>query len=182
MAGYITRNANIILLFLILLSAAALVGATVYFQTRFDSINSEYTTKMTQLRNVSTQLEEYQGILNKAKEELQLKGTREEELTTQYTDIKSAKEAILAERDKLASDKQKLTTNLAETTSRLTAAQNTLSQNTQQIISMSTEIAGYKSQITDLNSKITQYKDDIDDLQDERSCLLSTADTEEANC
>ncbi|MEK6822234.1 MAG: hypothetical protein AABY13_00265, partial [Nanoarchaeota archaeon] len=82
--GYITRNANIILLFLILLSAVALVGATVYFQQRFTVINTEYNAKLAQLKNISTQLEQYQTTLTTAKQELALKGSREEELTGKF--------------------------------------------------------------------------------------------------
>jgi len=166
--GYITRNANIILLFIILIAATALVGATVYFQQRFDSINGEYNSKLVQLQNVSSQLEQYQGILTKAREELVLKGSREEELTTKFTDVKSEKETLAEQNDQLLADKQSLQLNLGQTTSKLTLAQNTITVRDATIV-------GLNSDIKTLKSKVTHLENTID-------CLQSTVDASEGDC
>lgn len=173
--GYITRNANIILLFLILLSATALVGATVYFQQRFTSINTEYNTKLSQLSNITTQLEEYQGILTKAREELALKGSREEELTGKFTDIKTEKETLSQERDRLLQEKTSLNVALADKTSRLTSATNTIAEKEAAITNLNKEITANKAEIRDLEADISDYDDLVD-------CLRDTADASEATC
>ncbi len=173
--GYITRNANVILLFMILIAATALVGATIYFQSRFSAINEEYNSKLVQLRNVSGQLEQYQGVLSTAKEELALKGSREEDLTNKYTTVKGEKDALTAERDKLLSDKALLETNLASRTAELTTAKNQVLTDQATINSLRTDISTLQAENTRLSNKINDYKDTID-------CLESTADAQEASC
>ena len=76
--GFITKNANILLLFLILLSSVALVLATVFFQSNFDKINTEYNEKMAKLEEVSKKLKEYTT-------ELTIKEEREKEMTEHYS-------------------------------------------------------------------------------------------------
>ncbi len=66
--GFITKNANLILLLLIMLSATALVGATVFFQVNFERINTEYNQKLQQLQAVSKELETQQALLGKVRE------------------------------------------------------------------------------------------------------------------
>ena len=70
--SYITRNANLVLLFLVVLIAASLVGATVFFQARFKNINNEYDLKLEELNNVTAQVELYRDVVNRAQIELEL--------------------------------------------------------------------------------------------------------------
>jgi len=175
MASYITRNANILLLFLILLAATALVGATVYFQERFGSINTEYDAKLAQLDNVSATLEEYQEILSAAREELALKGSREDELTSKFTSVKTEKEEIETQRDTLKSDKKTLEAQLAIKTNEVNTLNNELGLKDATIISL-------KDDIDDLEDDIVKLDDDVDDLQDEVDCLESTPDAGEGSC
>lgn len=173
--GYITRNANVLLLFLILLSAAGLVGATVYFQARFSAINNEYNSKVTQLENISTQLEQYQGILASTKEELAVKGSREEDLTSKFLDVKGEKESIEAERDRLASDKRTLEVSLADKTAKLTTAQN-------QVAERDASIATLTSEVNELRGDIILLEEQVDNLDEERDCLKATPDASEGSC
>lgn len=173
--GYITRNANVILLFMILIAATALVGATIYFQSRFTAINDEYNDKLAQLRNVSTQLEQYQGVLSTAKEELALKGTREQDLTSKYTTVKGEKEALAAERDGLLTDKASLQTALESRTTELTSAKN-------QVLNDQSIINGLRSDISTLQAQNANLRDDVEDLEDQVDCLEDTPDAQEASC
>jgi hypothetical protein len=74
--SYITRNANLILLLLIIVSAAALVGATVYFQLNFNRINGAYTLKMEQLDKITDELEAKQFALKKIQDDLAIKSQK----------------------------------------------------------------------------------------------------------
>jgi chromosome segregation ATPase len=173
--GHITRNANVILLFMILIAATALVGATIYFQSRFTAINDEYNDKLTQLRNVSVQLEQYQDVLSTAKEELTLKGTREEDLTNKYTTIKGEKDTLTSERNKLLSDKTSLEIALASRTTELTTTKN-------QVLNDQAVINGLRTDIGTLQTQNANLKNTIDDLKDEVDCLEDTPDAQEASC
>ncbi|MBI4148225.1 hypothetical protein HY490_02950, partial [Candidatus Woesearchaeota archaeon] len=99
--GFITNNANIMLLFLIVASATILVGATVYFQTNFSHLNAEYNDKLTKLNEVSRELEAQEAILKKVKEELTLKSVRESEFTEKYTNVREEKEQLTLTKEEL---------------------------------------------------------------------------------
>jgi chromosome segregation ATPase len=175
MAGYITRNANILLLFLILIAATALVGATVYFQGRFNTINGEYDSKLAQLQNVTTTLQQYQDTLNSAREELQLKGSRETELTAQYTDVKDNLANVTAARNQLITDKANLQISLADTTNQLTTSQNNLALSKATVTTLNTQITSLNNQIKDLDSHISH-------LDSQVSCLQTAAGAAGASC
>src|SRR3970040_1597200 len=106
--GFITKNANIILLFLIFVSATALVGATVFFQMNFERINTEYNQKIQQLQVVSNELQTQQALLNKIKSELSLKAAREEELGERFTEVKETKEQLETTKAQLERSKEQL--------------------------------------------------------------------------
>ncbi len=173
--SYITRNANLILLFLIVLIATSLVGATTYFQSKFDTINAEYTSKRAQLENVSKELDVYQQILQKAKDELQLKLAREEEFTQRFTEVKTTKEQLDADKARLLKEKKSLEDNLASARTSLTQAQAEVSTKASKISSLEGDISSLNVQISSLNSRISRLNSKID-------CLLSKADADEGSC
>lgn len=173
--SYITRNANLILLFLIVLIATSLVAATTYFQSRFDEINNEYTAKRAQLENVSKELDVYQQILQKAKEELQLKLAREEQFTEQYTEVKTTKEQLEADKARLLKEKKSLEDNLASTRTSLTQAQAEVSSQKLKVSELDKEVSSLDAQVSSLNSRISRLNSKID-------CLVSKTDAEESSC
>jgi len=72
--SFITKNANTVLLFLLVISSLALIGATIFFQLNFDRINTEYNYKVQQLRQVNTDLQSQQELLDKIQETIELGG------------------------------------------------------------------------------------------------------------
>ena len=124
--GFITKNANTVLLFLILVSAAALVGATVFFQINFEKINTEYNQKVQQLQVISKELETQQAILNKIKSELSLKTEREEELGEKFTEVRETKEELETQKEKLELSKEQLEDELESTESILRSTESEL--------------------------------------------------------
>ena len=106
--AYITRNANLILLFCIVLSLTFLIGTTVFYQTNLSRINEEYSTKVTELKGVEKELNTKIQILDQVKKDLKLKSEREESFTQKYTEIRGEKETLAQERDRLAAEKESL--------------------------------------------------------------------------
>jgi chromosome segregation ATPase len=159
--SYITKNANLLLLFLIVLIAASLVGATVYFQARFSKVNDEYTTKLAELENVTKQVEDYRAVLQKTQVELELKQSREEQFTEKYTEAKATTDQL-----------QKTTEELQEQVADLTLD---LQTKTEQVSTLTVQVA-------DLQSDLNAAEDDIEELDEKADCLESTADADEGNC
>src|SRR3989338_7300647 len=101
---FITQNANIALLFLIVLASAGLVAATLYFQANFSKINEAYDLRLEELSHVTEELESQKKVLAEVSSEAQLKAKREEEISGKFGEIKSEKETL--EQQKVSLDKQ----------------------------------------------------------------------------
>lgn len=169
--GFINKNANIILLFLILLSATALVGATVFFQVNFDRINTEYQQKLQQLQSVSTELEAQQILLDKIKQELSLKSEREEVLGEKFTEVKETAETLEGQKKQLEQSKEQLETELEDTEAVLRDTQTELNVKKDQVDTLTEEK-------TKLETKLDVAEDQRDDARRERDTCL----TQKAQC
>jgi chromosome segregation ATPase len=173
--SYITRNANILLLFLIILSSTALVGATVYFQSNFDKINEAYGLKLEQLNKISEELDKQKVTLESVSSELTIKTAREQQLGEQYQVVQSEKDTLKGANTQLTTQKNALESELIETESALTSAQNSLEAER----ALSTSLA---VEVDDLTVDKNALAGQRDDLQTEVSCLRSANETEEAGC
>src|SRR3989338_2840442 len=102
--SFINRNANLILLALIVVSAVALTGATVFFQRNFEDVNIRYDGKLAELNDISKQLKSYKEILDQTKEEIELLRVRDEDFTDKFTEVKDEKETLAGNKKKLESE------------------------------------------------------------------------------
>lgn len=183
--AYITRNANIVLLFLILISATALVAATVFFQENFDRVNKAYESAKTNLAEINKDLGAKQQALETIKSELTLKSAREEEFTQQYTSVRDEKISLEGENKQLEQVKDSLENELDETQSTLQSTKNSL-----EAIKGENEIL--KKDIATEMANVVKLKKDKDDLtvtlasrNNKISCLeteKAKPDAEEGGC
>lgn len=167
--GFITKNANMILLFLILLSSASLVGATIFFQMNFEKINTEYQQKLQQLQTVSKDLQAQQALLDKIKGELSVKVERETQLGEKFTEVKETKEELEGQKAQLERSKEQLETELDTTESTLRSTQTELEAKKDAVKTLTLENDR-------LQTEINVCEDQSDDYKDERdSCLTAKA-------
>ncbi len=68
------------LLFLVLFTATSLVGATVFFQHKFDSMVNAYNGQIAQMNNLAQELDLKQSALQDAEKDIALKQAREDKL------------------------------------------------------------------------------------------------------
>ena len=167
--GFITKNANVILLFLILLSSLALVGATVFFQMNFERINTEYNQKVQQLQSISTELEAQQVVLNKIKSELSVKAEREEQLGEKFSEVKETKEVLETQKQQLETSKEQLESELENTESILRGTQNELDAKKDIIKTLEDDNSNLEAQVNVCENQRDDYKTDRDD------CLAAKA-------
>ena len=167
--GFITKNANVILLFLILVSATALVGATVFFQMNFERINTEYNQKIQQLQVVSNELQTQQALLNKIKSELSLKAAREEELGERFTEVKETKEQLETTKAQLERSKEQLEEELESTESSLRGVQLELDAKADALKVVSDENTKLETQLDVCGDQRSDYKDERDDCLTEKA-------------
>lgn len=167
--GFITKNANMILLFLIMLSAASLVGATVFFQMNFEKINTEYNQKVQQLQVISKDLQTQQALLDKIKGELTLKTEREEQLGERFTEVKTDKEKLETQKSALESAKEHLTSELETTESTLRSTQSELESKKDIISTLQNDNDKLSVQLDVCGDQRDDFKDDKND------CLAAKA-------
>lgn len=169
--GFINKNANVILLFLILLSSVALVGATVFFQMNFERINTEYNQKVQQLQVVSKELDAQQVILDKIKSELSLKAEREEELGEKFTEVKETKEVLETQKEQLERSQEQLESELESTEGILRSTQSELEAKKDLVATLTGENDKLESQLDVCEDKQADYKEERDDcLADKALC------------
>lgn len=173
--SYITRNANILLLFLIIISSTALVGATVYFQSNFDKINEAYGLKLEQLNKISGELDKQKITLKEVSSELSVKTAREQQLGEQYQEVQTEKESLKTQKDHLTKQNTALEAEIIETESELVSTKNSLEA--EKALSTSLQV-----EVDDLTADKAALANQRDDLQVEVSCLRSANETEEGNC
>ncbi|MBD3361549.1 hypothetical protein GF358_02025 [Candidatus Woesearchaeota archaeon] len=180
--SYITRNANILLLFLIIISSTALVGATVYFQNNFDKINEAYNLKLAQLNEISSELDKQQRALDDVRSELSIKSAREQQLGEQYQVVQSEKETLEGQKEQLTQQKTALESELTETESELSSAKNSLEAEKALSASLQEEVTELTGDVQSLGNQVDDLEDDIDNLNAKISCLESTEDANEGDC
>ena len=78
--SYIKHNVNMSLLFLVLFTATSLVGATVFFQHKFDSMVNAYNGQIAQMNDLADELNLKQSALQDAEKNLALRQAREDKL------------------------------------------------------------------------------------------------------
>ncbi len=160
--GFITKNANLILLFLIMLSAVSLVGATVFFQSNFEKITNEYNQKVQQLQTVSKDLQAQQALLDKIKQELSVKTEREEQLGEKFTEVKSTAEQLETQKEQLEKSKDQLESELENTETSLRSTQSELEAKKDIITTMTAENDKLESQVDVCEDQRDDYKAERD--------------------
>lgn len=120
--AYITRNANILLLFLIVLCAIFLVGVALFAASQISSLNTKYQDKVSNLKDVESDLQSKIKLLEQVKQELKLKQERETSFTQKYSEVRGEKETLEQERDRLSTEKQQALNSLADSQNSLVEA------------------------------------------------------------
>ncbi|MBI4141840.1 hypothetical protein HY484_02875 [Candidatus Woesearchaeota archaeon] len=90
--AYIKHNVNMYLLFLMLFTATSLVGASVFFQHRFESMVAAYDTQINQVNELAEELALKQGALADVEKDLKLKEAREARLSQINERLANSKE------------------------------------------------------------------------------------------
>lgn len=137
---FITKDANITLLFFVLLVLGIFLGGTIFYQYLFTDINSRYNTKLAELNNITSELESKKSELGQTTQALVIKNKREEDLSQQYELIKSDKDSLEKQKTKLESD----------------------------ISTLNREVELRNQEIARLKVKIDQLEEEIDDLKEQQ--------------
>lgn len=150
--GFIKKDVNFGLMLLIIASLLLFTGFSVYYQTNFKEVVSEYNTKLEELQKVTRELTKEKSKLNQTYE-LRVKAEKDiSALDAQYRELSD-------ERDQLDSDKRKLQTELSSTKTELSEAKVQLSQTKD-------TLAQTQAELSITNSRLRSCDDKLDDLCD----------------
>lgn len=156
--AFMKRDVNLGLLLLIIATLLLFSGFTVYYQTNFKNVVTEYHTKLEQLKSVTTELGAEKTRLNETYQ-LRVKAEKDiKALDTQYRILSD-------ERDQLEADKNKLQIELTTTKANLAEIEAKLSQ-TQTILSQTqASLAAANAKISNLNIEIDKLKAELSACQ-----------------
>lgn len=109
---FITKDTSFTLLYLILVGIVIIVAMTIFYEHKFNQLNTDFNSKVDELKNTYATLNEKEKAFNETKQQLVIKESREESLKDQYQDVLTAKEALDREKSKLLDDNAALKANL----------------------------------------------------------------------
>lgn len=150
--GFIQENANIKLFLLIVIVAGLAVALTVVYQQNYKDINQKYSSKLKELNQTFEQLTGTQSILNKTKEDLELKEIREEDLTEQYTKVKKARDSLEADNNKLKIQLEEKEKKLQDLTGEINKLKNDIETKNEEIEDLEQEVDSLKKQVSCLRA------------------------------
>lgn len=134
---FITKDANVNVLFFVLVVLAIFLGATIFYQYLFKDLNGRYNAKLAELNNVTSELEGKKSQLGQTTQALVVKEKREEDLKQQYELVKSDKETLEKLKKQLEAD----------------------------VASLKRDIELKNQEITSLKVKVDQLEEQIDELK-----------------
>ncbi|HHI04215.1 MAG TPA: hypothetical protein ENL45_01575 [Candidatus Woesearchaeota archaeon] len=162
--AYMKRNVNFGFFLLLIATLLSLAGLSIYYQTTFKDLYTDYKLKLDDLTNISSTLSSERTRLNQTSYQLMIKEEREKELSTQYAGLRTEKEKIEAEKSSL---QKQLTTKKAELRQKkaeLFTAQNNLAKAQQELSTTKTELDAAMTTISGLRSEIDSLETERDSL------------------
>ena len=142
--SYITRNANLVLLFLVVLSVTFLVGATVFYESNLARINDNYDEKVDLLKATEVELQTKLKQLEQSTKALSLKTEREATFTQKYSSVREQKEELENVRIGLESDVGDLEKDLRQKATEVQSLSGRLAITDAELTSMSNERDEYR--------------------------------------
>ncbi|MBI4439529.1 hypothetical protein HY638_00995 [Candidatus Woesearchaeota archaeon] len=156
------RDLNFTFLVLIIVTLIIFVGFTTFYQMRFYNLTEDYRTKLAQLEKVTNELQVNRNILNETSVELEVREERASDLQSKYDSLRTDKEKVENERNKLQAD--------------LRDAQNEIADRIARMLQMEQDLAAKTAEIANKESEITELKEDVNDCEaDYNACTAQKA-------
>ena len=154
--GYMKKNINFGLLALLLGMIMVFIGFTLYYQQTFNTLASNYTTKLSQLEKVTQELSKHKSILTVTKTELNQTEIDVAALSVDYEELVEAKAVVEGE---LATTKINLNTKISELSveKKLTRELNT------EIVAKNVEVLRWKGLYDDEVVEHQECEEELDD-------------------
>ena len=165
------RNANILLLFLILLNLVVICGTFIFFQKSFETIQARFEAKTDALNQVESDVAAKYKNLQAAQKEIRIKQQSENVTAVRYTEVAALKSNLETEAGDLTGQKKKLNEELAAQAAQTADMKSKASLAQAKQGQIKTEIGLYNEDIQRINTMIAATQAAIT----ETTKLISTA-------
>ncbi|MEK6961250.1 MAG: hypothetical protein AABX47_08835 [Nanoarchaeota archaeon] len=159
------RNANILLIFLILLNLIVITGTFIFFQKSFETIQSRYEAKTDSLNQIEAEVATKYKNLQIAQKEIRAKLQSENVTAARYTEVSALKANLETEAGQLEDQKKQLNAELsaqsAQTADIKAKAALALARQGQ----IKTEIGIYNEEIRRIDYDISRVQSEIAIIQ-----------------
>ncbi|MCK5282987.1 MAG: hypothetical protein KAK00_06265 [Nanoarchaeota archaeon] len=153
--GFIQKNVNFGLLFLIIVLAVSIASIGVYYNQNYAYLSDEYHNKINALQRVQNDLLFHKTRLNQTATDLKIKEQDESELNRRYTKIRDAKEKLDIDYDNLKLDLNKKNVDLLAKTNDLISARSEIASQKISIVELNDDISQYETRISSYKSKLS---------------------------
>jgi len=150
----ITKDANLGLMKLVVITLTILVAVTVYYQYSFADVYDSYEQHVDLLKEKESDIEKYRIVLKEAKEDLDINSEREEILGDQILTLRQSEEDS-------GFYKQEVERLMIE-----------LAKEQQKTALLNHELGFHDVNMDDLLIEIEELKEEVDELKDEKRALL----------
>ncbi|MFH1849913.1 MAG: hypothetical protein ABH879_07075 [archaeon] len=179
--GFINKNVNLVLLFLVFFVVAGMIGVSTYYQNTYLNLSKDYVTRITQLNKVSYDLALHKSKLNETLSQYRIKDEREKDLSTKYTDLRGLHEhtvdvlnftnrTLLSTRSELSATRLELNSKSLELESTkvlLSATRSNLESEQARVRSLEDEKEVMETRLESMQDEINDREDEIEDLEDQ---------------
>lgn len=162
--GYMKRNVNLGLLFLIVATLIAFAGFATYYQTTFFNLSTSYEDKVGKIDTLVETLSAEKTKLNQTSYQLQVKAEREKDLSSKYDSLRDVKEQLELDKALLQTELTNTKSDLSSTKAELSATQSSLAVAENTIADRDATIASRDSEISSLNSQVSSLCSQVQSL------------------
>lgn len=160
--GHIKKATTLVLFLLLLAVIGAYSLSTVYYQKAFTGLNDRILKQDIAIGDLKEVVAVMDANITGLRSQLSLQAMREENLSRQYTDIRSVKE-------QLSTEKQDLENQLAGT-------QKDLARSKEEILRLTDQISLLSYNYASLNKTLATVMDDVEDICDEIRGKVNVSD------
>ena len=148
--GYMKKNVNYFLLFLIILLIASFVVFTIYYKSTYQGLSKTFFGLKSTYETTAEELSLRRAQLNATLREFETKSAREESLSGKYADIRDVN--------------AQLTGDLATTRKELADAKTELANTKSELESKKAQLITLQDEVSSLKSTIDNLKEDVDSI------------------
>ncbi len=154
--SFMHKDINFKLMLMVIILAISIAAIGIYYNQNYSALSEDYTSRLTKLEKVTSDLFLYKTQLNKTSADLRLKEEDESTLNQKYAELRTENEALQGDNSRLNSELVVVRSELLDKTNELVESQS-------ELVNKKAEIAQLTAEKNALQIKVKNLKNDLED-------------------